>query len=212
MENLNELMKNIALAEMEYGKAMQRAVKPFKEELTKLKEKSDKHPKSHYAAILDSSINHSWTRILDGVEMVSNTHIEIADTFANERKTIKLQSKEIETYFADKFKAIRAQEKIMQDKIAFLEKAGGNYEREIRDVDSASSTLRKHSKDPSMSRDKIDKTKIDYEKKAIATSSANAAYRAALLDLNNFKNNFYTNTLVSELDVNILLIIEHTII
>ena len=193
-------MKNIALAEFEYGKAMQRAVKPFKEELAKLKEKADKYPKSHHSAILDNTVTLAWTRLLDGVEMVSNTHIDISESFNAERKNIKLQSKEIETYFADKFKGIRAQEKILQDKISILEKASAVYEKDIREVDIASGTLKKHAKDPSLTREKIDKTKNEYEKKAVAASNSNSSYRAALVDLNKFKNTFYTEILVQELD------------
>jgi glycine cleavage system H lipoate-binding protein len=49
---VNEFMKALAAAEVEYGKALQKAAKPYRDEIKKIQEKLEKSPSPVQKAII----------------------------------------------------------------------------------------------------------------------------------------------------------------
>jgi hypothetical protein len=101
MMQVNEFMKGLSLAELEYGKAIQRVIKPFKDELAKTKEKSDKNQSAYHSGILNSTVNKCWEGMLNGAEALSLSHIELAESLSTERKNLKGTAKDLEILYAE---------------------------------------------------------------------------------------------------------------
>ncbi|KAJ3311768.1 hypothetical protein HDV04_003780 [Boothiomyces sp. JEL0838] len=191
--SMNEFLKIVSNAELEYGKALLRAVKPYKEEIKKLQEKTEKYP--FYRAVSESTSIKSWEKMLDSYESLGSLRVETAEIFLNERKLIKTTSKDIDGVFKEvviclllKFEEIKRGANQLTDMIAMMEKNYANYKRELKDLDTITAQYKKSLKDLKMSKKDMDKIKMDYEKQILASQEAVKSYRESVIELNKFKN------------------------
>ncbi|KAJ3258735.1 hypothetical protein HK103_003329 [Boothiomyces macroporosus] len=191
--SMNEFLKIVSNAELEYGKALLRAVKPYKEEIKKLQEKTEKYP--FYKAVTESTSIKSWEKMLDSYESLGSLRVETAEIFLNERKLIKTTSKDIEGVFKEviiflllKFEEIKRGANQLTDMIAMMEKNYSNYKRELKDLDTCTAQYKKSLKDLKMSKKDMDKIKMDYDKQILASQEAVKCYRESVIELNKFKN------------------------
>ncbi|KAJ3272165.1 Nephrocystin-4 [Terramyces sp. JEL0728] len=181
----NEFLKVISNAELEYGKALLRAVKPYKDDINKLKDKVDKYP--FYKAVSESSTSiKSWEKMLDSYESLGSLHVETAEIFLNERKLMKTTSKDIE-----KFELIKKGAAQLNEMIAGMEKNYTAYKKELKDLDSCTIQYKKSLKDLKMTKKDMDKIKMDYDKQILASQEAVKMYRESVIELNKFKNEYY---------------------
>ncbi|KAJ3322199.1 Nephrocystin-4 [Boothiomyces sp. JEL0866] len=187
--SMNEFLKVISNAELEYGKALLRAVKPYKDDIKKLQEKVDKYP--FYKPVSESSSMKSWEKMLNSYESLGSLHVESAEIFLNERKLIKSASKEIDAIFKEKFEIIKKGSVQLSDMISAMEKYYTSYKRELKDLDGCTAQYKKSLKDLKMSKKDMDKIKLDYDKQILASQEAVKVYRDSVIELNKFKNEYY---------------------
>jgi hypothetical protein len=201
MLELNEFVKAVSVAEIEYGKALQKAAKPFRDEIKKITEKQEKSPVPLQRAITSSSTFQAWDKLLAGTELLGMMHIEIAEQLSGERKVIKVAAKDLEAFSQERFSKIRKANDELKGMIDIMEKNHLSYNKEMKEMESIGAKYKASLKDLNITKDKQDRAKAEHDKQAQMTHDISVTYRKSISIVNDKKKQFYDDVLWTYLNV-----------
>ncbi|KAI8621808.1 hypothetical protein BC830DRAFT_73493 [Chytriomyces sp. MP71] len=197
MFSINEFMKKRADIEADYAHALQKLIKPYRDEIAKKLVKGTPHTK----VLLESSFGRAWQQILSEADNIATIHFGVNDKINTElRKTIKYQSQDNEKKFKEKFDKIKKANTEFQQQVASMEKLHDKFESDRKNMEAATAYLEKVQKNKNSTQKELDLAKTDYEKKAFAATDSMAAYQKAIVDTNAKKLSHFTGFLPSILN------------
>ncbi|KAI8842812.1 hypothetical protein BJ741DRAFT_591958 [Chytriomyces cf. hyalinus JEL632] len=197
MMSINEFMKKRADIEADYAHALQKLVKPYRDDITKKLVKAAPHTK----ALLDSSMGKAWQQVLNEADNIATIHFGVNDKINTElRKTIKYQSQDNEKKFKEKFDKIKKATAEFQQQVNSMEKLHDKFENDKKNMEAATAYLDKVQKNKNSTQKDIDAAKADYEKKALTASDAMAAYQKAIVETNEKKTRHFSTFLPTVLN------------
>lgn len=195
MTLLNDYMKALSNAEMEYSYALTRLSKPFHDILLKANEKALKvtDPLAAITVSKNSTVVQAWEKLLVGTEAMATLHSDLASTLTVERKNVKANIKIIDIHNKANWDKLRLANIELGKLMEGMDRNHATYNREMNSVDLVNNSVRKFTKEK---KDKeLDRTKIQLEKQLVDAKEASFQYRKSIDDCNVYKNSYYTKIL-----------------
>ncbi|KAI8814965.1 hypothetical protein BJ742DRAFT_785038 [Cladochytrium replicatum] len=198
LEKLSDFVRKRAEIEHEYGKALGRLAKRYRDDLNR-KVPSDRA--SFTKAVQSSSSGQAWLQLLIQTEAVATARLDASEKMEKDLgKSIREQT--VKNYDNNKeiFSEIRKEIGDLKRAVDHLDKLRVKYEQASKDRDAAREAYEKVKADKKATKLEEDKMKQDAEKKAALALAAMEEYTQTMVETNSKKNDHYTRILPELLD------------